>query len=85
MCFVCDPADIDNARKIWKECGGRGDQPLAFVVVGRLPRGAVVEWQIWAHRESHSEVKSYNTDYGTISVIRKTHLASLTYHLSGKQ
>lgn len=81
MCFICDATDINDARRIWNECGGREDQPLAFVVIGRLPRGALVEWQIWAHREDHSEVISQSTEFGSIHIIQKPNAATFIYHL----
>ena len=81
VCFICDPTDIDHARMIWNECGGREDQPLVFVIIGSLPRGALVEWQIWAHRKEHSKVVTQSTEFGRIHVIKKPNAATFIYHL----
>jgi len=49
ICFVCDKTCIEEAKSLWKEYGGE-DNVVTFVVVSRLPRNALVEWQILAHR-----------------------------------
>ena len=49
ICFVCEEAWISTAKSIWREHGGE-EKVVVFVVVSRLPRNALVEWQIWAHR-----------------------------------
>lgn len=48
---------INVAQATWREYGGDVDQPIAFVVVCNLPRNALVEWQIWAHRSQGSTEK----------------------------
>lgn len=53
VCFVCDQAHISEAKSLWKDYGGE-ENVVAFVVVSRLPRNALVEWQIWAYRPRQS-------------------------------
>ena len=57
MCFVRNEVHITLAQATWREYGGNVDQPIAFVVVCNLPKNALVEWQIWAHRAQGSTEK----------------------------
>jgi hypothetical protein len=57
VCFVRSEVHITVAKATWREYGGDLDQPIAFVIVSNLPRNALVEWQIWAHRTEGSSEK----------------------------
>lgn len=52
-----DEIHIVTAKALWKEYGGDANHPIAFVVTSDLPRSALVEWQVMAHRAKGSTVK----------------------------
>lgn len=47
VCYVTDLKDIAVARRMMSRASE--SQISTYVVVSRLPRGALVEWSTWAH------------------------------------
>lgn len=50
-CYLSDARYVDVARKMWEE--KTNNSLMDYVVVSGLPRGALVEWHVWAHRHNH--------------------------------
>lgn len=48
VCYVTHAAYISEARKEWER--RTNNAIVEYVVVPELPRSALVEWQVWAHR-----------------------------------
>ncbi|BES92864.1 ATP-Hypothetical protein region [Nesidiocoris tenuis] len=48
ICYVTNPSYIREARREWER--RTNNAIVEYVVVPELPKGAMVEWQIWAHR-----------------------------------
>ncbi|XP_058062679.1 uncharacterized protein LOC131212718 [Anopheles bellator] len=55
ICFVTHPAYIYEARRQWER--RTANAIIDYIVVPSLPRGALVEWQVWAH--SHNDKFDY--------------------------
>ncbi|XP_052870212.1 uncharacterized protein LOC128275670 isoform X2 [Anopheles cruzii] len=55
ICFVTHPAYIYEARRQWER--RTANAIIDYIVVPALPRGALVEWQVWAH--SHNDKFDY--------------------------
>lgn len=51
ICFVTSPCYITEARRQWERRSTNAI--MDYIVVPALPRGAQVEWQVWAH--SHND------------------------------
>ncbi|XP_043285189.1 diphthine--ammonia ligase isoform X2 [Venturia canescens] len=51
ICFLTHPSYIPEARKEWEK--RTNNAIVDYVVVPRLPRGAQVEWCVWAHRDNN--------------------------------
>lgn len=51
ICFVTNPTYITEARRQWER--RTTNAIMDYIVVPALPRGALVEWQVWAH--SHND------------------------------
>lgn len=51
ICFVTHPSYIYEARRQWER--RTANAIIDYIVVPALPRGALVEWQVWAH--SHND------------------------------
>lgn len=72
ICFVTNPSYISEARRQWER--RTANAIMDFIVVPALPRGALVEWQVWAH--THNDKFDYEEtgcsigDY-TISIRRR--------------
>ncbi|XP_054259773.1 uncharacterized protein LOC128984473 isoform X2 [Macrosteles quadrilineatus] len=50
VCYVTNAAYIAEARREWER---RTNNAITdYVVVPALPRGALLEWQVWAHRSN---------------------------------
>ncbi|XP_014468532.1 PREDICTED: diphthine--ammonia ligase [Dinoponera quadriceps] len=50
ICFLTHPSYIADARKEWEK---RSNNAIVdYIVVPNLPRGAQVEWCVWAHRDN---------------------------------
>uniref|UniRef100_T1DDZ8 Diphthine--ammonia ligase n=1 Tax=Psorophora albipes TaxID=869069 RepID=T1DDZ8_9DIPT len=72
ICFVTHPSYIYEARRQWERRSANAI--MDYIVVPALPRGALVEWQVWAH--THNDKFDYEEtgcsigDY-TISIRRR--------------
>lgn len=72
ICFVTHPSYIYEARRQWDR--RTANAIMDYIVVPALPRGALVEWQVWAH--THNDKFDYEEtgcsvgDY-TISIRRR--------------
>uniref|UniRef100_A0A1Q3EU54 Diphthine--ammonia ligase n=1 Tax=Culex tarsalis TaxID=7177 RepID=A0A1Q3EU54_CULTA len=72
ICFVTHPSFISEARRQWER--RTANAIIDYIVVPALPRGALVEWQVWAH--THNDKFDYEEtgcsigDY-TISIRRR--------------
>ncbi|XP_052889161.1 uncharacterized protein LOC128297533 isoform X2 [Anopheles moucheti] len=55
ICFVTHPSYIYEARRQWER--RTANAIIDYIVVPSLPRGALVEWQVWAH--SHNDKFDY--------------------------
>lgn len=51
ICFVNNPSFITEARRQWER--RTTNAIMDYIVVPALPRGALVEWQVWLH--SHND------------------------------
>ncbi|XP_008217510.1 diphthine--ammonia ligase [Nasonia vitripennis] len=51
ICFLTHPSFIPAARKEWEK--RTNNAIVDYVVVSSLPRGAQVEWCVWAHRDNN--------------------------------
>lgn len=47
VCYVTHPSYIPEARREWEK--RTNNAIVDYVVVPELPRGALLEWQVWAH------------------------------------
>jgi len=50
MCYVTHTKYIHAARTEWEK--RTNNAIIDYVVVSRLPRNAIVEWHLWAHRHN---------------------------------
>ncbi|XP_055608820.1 uncharacterized protein LOC129756093 [Uranotaenia lowii] len=72
ICFVTHPSYIYEARRQWERRSANAI--MDYLVVPALPRGALIEWQVWAH--THNDKFDYEEtgcsigDY-TISIRRR--------------
>lgn len=72
ICFVTHPSYISEARRQWER--RTANAIIDYIVVPALPRGALVEWQVWAH--THNDKFDYEEtgcsigDY-TVSIRRR--------------
>uniref|UniRef100_A0A8D8D918 Diphthine--ammonia ligase n=1 Tax=Culex pipiens TaxID=7175 RepID=A0A8D8D918_CULPI len=55
ICFVTHPSYITEARRQWER--RTANAIIDYIVVPALPRGALVEWQVWAH--THNDKFDY--------------------------
>lgn len=55
ICFVTHPSYIYEARRQWER--RTANAIIDYIVVPALPRGALVEWQVWAH--THNDKFDY--------------------------
>lgn len=51
ICFLTHPSFIPEARKEWEK--RTNNAIVDYIVVPSLPRGAQVEWCVWAHRDNN--------------------------------
>lgn len=51
ICFLTHPSFIPAARKEWEK--RTNNAIVDYIVVSSLPRGAQVEWCVWAHRDNN--------------------------------
>ncbi|XP_020711460.2 diphthine--ammonia ligase isoform X1 [Athalia rosae] len=51
ICFLTHPSYIPDARREWEK--RTNNAIVDYVVVPNLPRGAQVEWCVWAHRDNN--------------------------------
>lgn len=52
FCFVTNKLHIDVARREWEKRTNNGI--IDYIVVTGLPRDALVEWYVWAHRANNT-------------------------------
>lgn len=72
ICYVSDIAFIEHARKLWEE--RTNNAIVDYVVVTGLPRDALIEWHVWAHRHNSQfdyEETGKCIDNWTISLYRR--------------
>lgn len=50
ICYVTNVAAVKHARQLWEE--KTNNAIVNYVVVSNLPKNAVVEWQVWAHKHN---------------------------------
>ncbi|XP_065095413.1 uncharacterized protein LOC135717338 [Ochlerotatus camptorhynchus] len=55
ICFVTHPSYIYEARRQWER--RTANAIMDYIVVPALPRGALVEWQVWTH--THNDKFDY--------------------------
>ncbi|KAJ8986079.1 hypothetical protein NQ317_003373 [Molorchus minor] len=48
ICYVTNVAHVEPSRKLWEE--RTNNAIVDYVVVSGLPRNALVEWHVWAHK-----------------------------------
>lgn len=48
---MTDLSFVQHARKLWEE--RTNNAIVDYVVVSQLPKSALVEWQVWAHRHNN--------------------------------
>lgn len=51
VCYVTKAKYIDYAIKEWEE--RTNNAIVDYIVVSQLPRGALIEWHVWAHRHNN--------------------------------
>lgn len=51
ICYVTDLSYVEPARRMWE--GKTNNAIVEYVVVDGLPRNALVEWHVWAHRHNN--------------------------------
>lgn len=51
ICYVTHPSYIPEACREWEK--RTNNAIVDYVVVPQLPRGALLEWHIWAHRHNN--------------------------------
>ncbi|GLH09585.1 Uncharacterized protein GBIM_14654 [Gryllus bimaculatus] len=51
ICYVTHPSYIPEARREWEK--RTNNAIVDYVVVPHLPRGALLEWHIWAHQHNN--------------------------------
>lgn len=51
LCYVTKPQYIEQARCEWEE--RTNNAIVDYVVVSELPRGALIEWHVWAHQHNN--------------------------------
>ncbi|EFA02050.1 uncharacterized protein LOC663632 [Tribolium castaneum] len=51
ICYVTDVSYVEHARKLWEE--KTNNAIVDYVVVSQLPKSALVEWHVWAHRHNN--------------------------------
>lgn len=51
ICYVTDMKVINSARKLWES--QTNNAIVEYIVVSGLPRNALVEWHVWAHRHNN--------------------------------
>lgn len=60
ICFLTHSSYIPDARKEWEK--RTNNAIVDYIIVPNLPRGAQVEWCVWAHRDNNRfECKYKNT------------------------
>jgi len=47
VCYVTHPSYIPEARREWEK--RTNNSIVDYAVVPRLPKDALLEWQVWAH------------------------------------
>lgn len=57
VCYVTSPSFVEIARKEWEK--KTNNAIVDYLVVSYLPKGALIEWHLWAHKHNNQfECKS---------------------------
>lgn len=72
ICYVTNAAFVEPCRKIWE--GKTNNAIVDYIVITGLPRNALVEWHVWAHRHNnqfeYEETGMCIEDY-SVSIFRR--------------
>lgn len=89
ICFLTHPSFISEARRQWEK---RTENAIMdYIIVPKLPRNALVEWQVWAH--THNDTFNYeetgcSIDDFTVSIRRRwnfeNNVSSIVCYVSTK-
>lgn len=67
ICFVTSSSYIPNAREEWEK--RKSNAMVDYMVVSNLPRGASVEWCVWAHKNnSRFEYEETSRCFGNFKI-----------------
>ncbi|XP_018564791.1 diphthine--ammonia ligase [Anoplophora glabripennis] len=72
ICYVTDISYVERCRKLWEE--RTNNAIVDYVVVTGLPRDALVEWHVWAHKYNNQfeyEERGKCVDNFFISIYRR--------------
>lgn len=72
VCYVAHSSYIEPARKHWE--AKTNNAIVEYVVVTGLPKGALIEWHVWAHRHNNQfeyEERGKCVDSYSISLYRR--------------
>ncbi|KAJ8970366.1 hypothetical protein NQ314_001277 [Rhamnusium bicolor] len=72
ICYVTDISYVEPSRKMWEE--RTNNAIVDYVVVTGLPRDALVEWHVWAHKHNNQfeyEERGKCIDNYSISIYRR--------------
>ncbi|XP_060530629.1 uncharacterized protein LOC132704569 [Cylas formicarius] len=72
ICYVTHSSYIEPARKLWE--AKTNNAIVDYVVVSALPRNALVEWHVWAHKQNNQfeyEERGKRLDNYSISLYRR--------------
>ncbi|ERL94936.1 hypothetical protein D910_12208 [Dendroctonus ponderosae] len=88
VCYVTHSSYIEPARKQWE--AKTNNAIVQYVVVTGLPRGALVEWHVWAHKHNNQfeyEERGKCIDQYSISLYRRVNyennVAAIVCRLDG--
>ncbi|KAJ8919563.1 hypothetical protein NQ315_002185 [Exocentrus adspersus] len=72
ICYVTDVCYVEPSRKLWEE--RTNNAIVDYIVVTGLPRDALVEWHVWAHKYNNQfeyEERGKRVDNFFISIYRR--------------
>ncbi|GLV35478.1 uncharacterized protein CBL_01373 [Carabus blaptoides fortunei] len=72
VCYVTKSKYIEHARREWEE--RTNNAIVDYVVISELPRSALIEWHVWAHRHNNQfeyEETGKCVDHYSISIRRR--------------
>lgn len=87
ICYLSDQKYVEHARSLWEE--ETNNAIVDYVVVSGLPRNALVEWHVWAHKHNnqfeYEETGQCVQDW-SISIFRRwnyeNNIATILCHVS---